>query len=165
MAASIATRDGLKRGPVKRSPCSSTKKSKTSNQSSSTEVAPHLKVSISYKSEELALKALTMLPPEVQITSATFYKYWMECWQSFMESSECADVFTTMVSQTVRAFGTAIKAEALVKNLVNKNKGYMTHTSEVEEEAKKASIEVEALKKCQAEESVKLTLHWQKLKI
>lgn len=55
----------------------------------------------------------------------------------------------------MRAFGNAIEAEALVKNLMNKNKGFMTRASKTEEVVKKALTEVEALKKCQAEESMK----------
>lgn len=55
-----------------------------------------------------------------------------------------------MVSQTAKVFGTAIEAEALVKNLVNKNKGYLTRANKVEEATKKSKSEVEALKKSQA---------------
>lgn len=34
------------------------------------------------------------------------------------------DIFTTMVSQTERAFGVVIEMEALLKNLQNKNKEF-----------------------------------------
>lgn len=61
-----------------------------------------------------------------------------------------------MVSQTTRAFGIAIEAKAFIKNLMNKDKGYLTQAIEVKETAKKASSEVEALKKSQVEESIKL---------
>lgn len=80
-----------------------------------------------------------MISPEVQTVSSTFYKYWTEHWQSSVESSEYANIFSTMVSQTMRVFGTVIEAEAFVKNLVNKNKGFMTWAIEAD---------VEALKKC-----------------
>lgn len=65
------------------------------------------------------------------------------------------DIFTIMVSQKSRAFGTTIEVEALVKNLVNKNKGFMTWASEAEEATKKVLAEVKALKKGQDEEFVK----------
>lgn len=61
-----------------------------------------------------------------------------------------------MVSQMMRAFRTAIEAEALNKNFMNKIKRLIARASEVEEATKKALLEVEALKKSQAEESVKL---------
>lgn len=46
----------------------------------------------------------------------------------------------TMVTQTTRAFGTAIKVEAFVKNLMNKNKGFMTRATEAEEAEKKGFV-------------------------
>lgn len=72
--------------------------------------------------DELAQKILSILPSEVQIATSTFHKYWIDCWQFFVESSECEDIFTTMVSQLVRAFGITIEAEALTKNFQNKIK-------------------------------------------
>lgn len=54
-----------------------------------------------------------------------------------------------MVSQTARAFGIAIEIDALVKNLMNKVKEYLTWATEANEAANKASSEVEALKKSQ----------------
>lgn len=70
--------------------------------------------------------------------------------------NECANIFITMVSQTARAFSTAIEADALVINLMNKNKEYTTWATKIVEAARKASAEVETLKKNQVEESMKL---------
>lgn len=61
-----------------------------------------------------------------------------------------------MVNQTTRAFGTAIETKALIKILMNKNKGYLTQANEAKEVVKKSKSEVEALKKSQAEEWMKL---------
>lgn len=96
-----------------------------------------------------------MLHLKVQTDSATFYKYWTEHWQSLVESSECLELFMVMVSQMARAFGIAIEAKALAKNLMNKNSGYVTQVKEAKEATKKSKLKVEALKKSQAEESTK----------
>lgn len=61
-----------------------------------------------------------------------------------------------MVNQTTRVFGTTIEIKALIKILVTKNKGYLTQANEAKEVAKKSKFEVEALKKSQAEEWMKL---------
>lgn len=98
MAASIATaRGAYNRANDVDSPRSS-KKGKTSSGSSSMEATPRLKFFISYRSDELAPDVMTMLLPEVQTASGTFYKYWTEHWQLFVESSKFVDVFMTMVS-------------------------------------------------------------------
>lgn len=54
-----------------------------------------------------------------------------------------------------RTFGIAIKVEALIKNLLNKKKGFAHRPSEAEKIAKNALAKVEALKKSHAEEFVK----------
>lgn len=54
------------------------------------------------------------------------------------------------------AFDIAIKVEALVKNLLNINKGFINQGSKVEEAAKMTLVEVEAKKKSHAEKSMKL---------
>lgn len=73
-----------------------------------------------------------------------------------METSNLVSIFTTMVSQTGKAFGIVIKAEALFKNLQNKNKEFPNKVSQAKEVAKKAKADVEVLKKQKAEEFVKL---------
>lgn len=56
------------------------------------------------------------------------------------------DVFTTMVSQTRMAFGVAIDAKALFKNLQNKNKEFSNKTSQAKEAINKAKAEADGLK-------------------
>lgn len=69
-----------------------------------------------------------MLLPEVQIATSTFHKFWTNSSQSFIETSKCEDVFTTMVSQTMKLFGIAIEVEALAKNLPNRNNDFVNRT-------------------------------------
>lgn len=66
------------------------------------------------------------------------------------------DIFTTMVSQTEKVFGIAIKAKALFKNLQSKNKEFASKVSQANEATKKAKAKVEVLKKQKVEEYVKL---------
>lgn len=62
------------------------------------------------------------------------------------------------------AFGVAIEVEALFKNTQSKNKDNADKDSRVDEVAKKATAEIEALKKQLIKESVKLTFALAKIK-
>ncbi|CAI9753697.1 unnamed protein product [Fraxinus pennsylvanica] len=88
-----------------------------------------------------------MLPPKVQMATSTFHKYFTDWCQSFMETNNVVDLFATMVSQTRRAFGIAIKAEALFKNLQSKNREFVNRTSQAKKAVSKSKAKAEAIKK------------------
>lgn len=104
----------------------SSKKEKVSSDNSiaSNVVSSRPKLSLSKMSDELALKTLSMFPFEVQMATATFHKYWMNRWKSFIKSNDSTNLFTTTVSQT-RAFRITIEVKVLYK----KNKEFLNRTS------------------------------------
>lgn len=70
-----------------------------------------------------------MLTLKVHMATATFHKYWMDRWMTFVKSSDSTDLFATMLSQTRRVFKIAIEAEVLFKNFQKKNKEFFNKTS------------------------------------
>lgn len=72
--------------------------------------------------------------------------------------------YETGITLKNTAFGVAIEVEALFKNTENKNKDNANKDSRVDEIAKKATAEIEALKKQQIKESAKLTFALAKIK-
>lgn len=71
----------------------------TSSGSTTADASLRLKLSVSQLSDELASEVLSMLYPEVQNATSIFYKSWIDCWQSFVETSDAGDISTTMESQ------------------------------------------------------------------
>lgn len=85
------------------------------------------------------------------MATTIYHKFWTERWQTFVETNDVGDIFTTMVSQTVRAFGVVEEAKAQFRNLQSKNRGFTNKTSQAKKTAKKAMAEMEALRKSQVE--------------